>query len=109
MGHFGLISPPSASHVTAMTTIGCELVRRGHQATLFNTLDAEDVARKEGTAFRALGVTIQPKGTLKYFTERVSEIHGLQQLRFGLKYALEEIDILLGKVQRRFARQAAPR
>ena len=47
MEHFGLICPPLPSHVTGMTAIAREFVRRGHRATMFNIADARALTLSE--------------------------------------------------------------
>lgn len=95
MLHFGAICPPGTSHVTAMTTIGRELCRRGHRFTVFNIPDVEALARSEGVEFCPLGVAECPIGSFGEFSEKFARLKGLQALRFGLATALKEIQILL--------------
>ena len=95
MPHFGLICPPGASHVTGLTTIARELCSRGHRATVFNILDVEGLADREGIEFRALGVKDHPRGAFKAFSTQQSRLEGLAALRFGLDMARKEIAMLL--------------
>lgn len=95
MSHFGLVCPPGSSHVTGFTAIARELCQRGHTATAFNTLDIEDLVRREGIRFWPLGIKTHPKGHFKEFSDKLSQVNGLSALRFGLKYALNEIEMLL--------------
>jgi MGT family glycosyltransferase len=95
MTHFGLVCPPGTSHVTGLTTVARELSGRGHRATVFNILDVEPLAEREGVGFRPLGVKDHPKGAFKAFSERQSQLEGLAALRFGLQMARAEIAMLL--------------
>jgi zeaxanthin glucosyltransferase len=95
MHHFGLMSPPGTSHVTGLTTIGRELRRRGHRATMFNILDVEELAAREGVGFCALGTKDHPKGAFEAFSEKFGRMRGMKALRFGLKVALDELTMLL--------------
>jgi zeaxanthin glucosyltransferase len=95
MHHFGMISPPGSSHVTGLTTIGRELCRRGHRATMFNIPDVEELAAKEGVGFCALGAQDHPKGAFRAFSENFGRMRGMKALRFGLKVALDELTMLL--------------
>jgi zeaxanthin glucosyltransferase len=95
MAHFGLVCPPGTSHVTGLTTIARELCGRGHRATVFNILDVEDLARREGVEFRALGVKDHPLGAFKAFSDRQSQLQGLEALRFGMTMARREMAMLL--------------
>jgi len=72
-----------------------ELCTRGHRATVFNILDVEDLARREGVEFRPLGEQVHPRGAFKAFSDRQSQLEGLQALRFGLTMARNEIAMLL--------------
>jgi zeaxanthin glucosyltransferase len=95
MHHFGLICPPGISHVTGLTGIARELCRRGHRATVFNILDVEEAAKREGMGFHPLGQEHHPKGSFQKFADEFGRKHGLEALRFGLKAAREEIKMLL--------------
>jgi zeaxanthin glucosyltransferase len=93
--HFGLVCPPGSSHVTGLTTVARELCRRGHRATVFNVLDVEDLAAREGIPFCAIGVKNHPKGAFRAFTETFGRLNGMKALRLGLKVALDELSMLL--------------
>jgi zeaxanthin glucosyltransferase len=95
MAHFGLVCPPGTSHVTGFTTLARELCRRGHRATVFNILDVESLAKKEGVAFHPLGVKEHPLGSLKEFAKKFSELHGMASMRMGFAIARKEIATLL--------------
>jgi zeaxanthin glucosyltransferase len=93
--HFGLIFPPTTSHITATTTVARELVRRGHQATAFNFLDVEEQVRKEGVGFCPLGVQRHPKGSVRANMEKLGRLRGSKFMQFGLRLAQLEIATLL--------------
>src|SRR5580704_8924724 len=95
MHHFGAICPPGPSHVTAMTTIGRELCRRGHRFTVFNIADVEPLATSEGFAFCALGADDHPAGSFRMYSEQLSRLKGLKALRFGLAKGTAEIAMIL--------------
>ena len=95
MHHFGLICPPGPSHVAGLTTIARELCRRGHSATVFNIPDVEDIARREGVQFRAVGEKDHPKGSFEAFSKSFGRMHGMKAMRFGLGIALSESVMLL--------------
>ncbi len=97
MAHFGLICPPASSHLPGLASIGRELLRRGHQITGFNIPDAEKILRAEGISFHAIGIREHPLGSFKAFSEKITELQGLNALRFGLRPALSEIDTLLSE------------
>src|ERR1700689_5166694 len=98
MEHFGLICPPLASHVTGMTAIARELVRRGHRATMFNIADARGLTLSEGTEFVPIGTEDHPEGSLAEFSRAVAQLKGIPALRFGIRAAEKEADSLLRDV-----------
>jgi MGT family glycosyltransferase len=95
VAHFGLICPPTTSHVTGLTTIGRTLCRRGHQATVFNILDVESIAVSEGLGFQALGVEEHPAGSVRKFSEELAGRSGWAMMRRGLQMASVEMEMLL--------------
>ncbi|MBV8834804.1 MAG: glycosyltransferase family 1 protein [Acidobacteriaceae bacterium] len=95
MAHFGLLCPPATSHVTGLSSVGRALISRGHRATLFNILDVEKLAKSEGLEFVPLGIEKHPLGSFRAFSEKIAQLKGIQALRFGLRPALAEIEMLL--------------
>ena len=95
MEHFGLICPPAPSHVTALVAIGAELQQRGHRATIFNIADVEPMALVGKLGFEVLGTLEHPLGSLRRFKEQVGRLEGLSALRFGMRMALSETEMLL--------------
>ena len=95
MLHFGAISSPGASHVTAMTAIGRELRQRGHRFTIFNIPDIESLALSEDSEFCPLGAADYPKGSLRTYGEQLSKTKGIRSLRLGVAKAIAEIEMLL--------------
>lgn len=95
MAHFGLIFPPGPSHVTATSSIGRELIKRGHRATAFNFVDVKELATKEGVEFCPIGVQTHPLGSVPYNLEKLSHMGGIEFVRFGTKLARFEITTLL--------------
>jgi MGT family glycosyltransferase len=98
MEHFGLICPPLSSHVTGMTAIARELVRRGNRATMFNITDARALTASEGIEFVAIGTEDHPEGSLAEFSREVAQLEGIPALRFGIQAAQKEADSLLRDV-----------
>ena len=54
MTHFGILCPPSTGHLNPMTTLGSELVHRGHRVTLFGFPDAASTTLASGLEFQSL-------------------------------------------------------
>jgi zeaxanthin glucosyltransferase len=98
MEHFALICPPLPSHVTGMTAIARELIRRGHRATMFNIADARGLTLSEGTEFVPVGTEDHPEGSLAEFSRTVAQLKGIPALRFGIRAAQKEADSLLRDV-----------
>ncbi len=98
MEHFGLLCPPLPSHVTGMTAIARELLRRGHRATMFNIEDARALTLSEGTEFVPIGTEDHPEGSLADFSRAVAQLKGIPALRFGIRAAEKEADSLLRDV-----------
>lgn len=48
MAHFGIVAPPAAGHLSGLGSLGCELKRRGHQATVFSGDRAENMTKRLG-------------------------------------------------------------
>lgn len=80
-----------------MTTIGRELIGRGHQFTVFNIPDVEPLARSEGAGFCQLGAATRPPGSFHRFTAKLATLKGLPAMRFGLSIVVDEIQMLLGE------------
>ncbi len=48
MTHFGIFCPAASGHLNPMTTLGRELLRRGHRVSVFNFLDAKAITLASG-------------------------------------------------------------
>ena len=60
MTHFGILCPMTDGHMNPMTTLGCELQRRGHRITLFGFLDAQAKTVAAGLEFWAIAKSEYP-------------------------------------------------
>ena len=65
MSHFGILSFPGTGHLHPLTALGRELVRRGHQVTVFQVADVEPLIRAAGLGFRQIGAREFPLGSLR--------------------------------------------
>src|SRR5437763_191056 len=95
MAHFGIVCPPSASHITGFAAIGRELIRHGHRATVFNILDARPVSEREGLHFVPVGTDQFPLGFYKHFLEKQASLGGMAAARYGIAASVNEIDMWL--------------
>jgi zeaxanthin glucosyltransferase len=62
--HIGLACPELSGHLNPMTTLGRELVRRGHRVTIVARPDAEARAFAAGLGFAAIGAAEFPRGAI---------------------------------------------
>lgn len=62
--HIGLACPELSGHLNPMTTLGRELVRRGHRVTVVARPDGEAKAVAAGLGFAALGAAEFPRGAI---------------------------------------------
>lgn len=86
MTHFGIICPPTAGHLNPMTTLGSELIRRGHQVTLFGILDAQPKTLAAGLAFQAIGEKDFPKGATAEFSELLGVLSGFAAVNYTINW-----------------------
>ncbi len=62
--HIGLACPELSGHLNPMTTLGRELVRRGHRVTVVARPDAQSKALSAGLGFAGIGENEFPRGTI---------------------------------------------
>jgi zeaxanthin glucosyltransferase len=62
--HIGLACPELSGHLNPMTTLGRELVRRGHRVTVVARPDGEAKAVAAGLGFAAIGAAEFPRGAI---------------------------------------------
>jgi MGT family glycosyltransferase len=62
--HIGLACPELSGHLNPMTTLGRELMRRGHRVTLVARPDGESKAVAAGLGFAAIGAAEFPRGAI---------------------------------------------
>ena len=85
MTHFGIICPVSSGHLNPMTTLGYELIRRGHRVTVFNFIDAKDKALESGLEFCPIAEQELPAGTIAEQIKKLGQLKGLA----GFRYTVE--------------------
>lgn len=85
MPHFGMICPSASGHLNPMTTLGNELVRRGHRVTLFCIEDAEPKATAAGLDFVPVGQRDFPRGTMHRKMAELGRLSGAPALRYTLE------------------------
>jgi len=95
MTHFGILCPVDTGHFNPMTTLGCELLCRGHRVTVFNFLDAKAKTLATGLEFQPFAEEEFPVG---WFAEILSErgkLNGLAALRHTFKAVAKTSDAIL--------------
>lgn len=95
MSHIGLVCPDYAGHLNPMSTLGRELLRRGHQVTLVSLPDAGTKPCVAGFEFVPIGEQEFPPGSLARFSEEQGKLTGLAAIRFIVRAYVLEVEALL--------------
>lgn len=95
MTHFGIICPAVTGHLNPMTTLGYELLGRGHQVTVVGILDAEKKAHSAGLSFKAIAPLECPYGTMAQFSDELGRLSGLAALRYTINWVQKSTAIFL--------------
>lgn len=85
MTHFGIICPGFDGHLYPMTTLGCELLRRGHRVTVYGFLDAKARTLASGLEFEPLAEDEFPLGSSAEFLNQQGKLSGLAAFRYAIK------------------------
>jgi zeaxanthin glucosyltransferase len=97
VGHFGIISPPVSGHLNPFFALGHTLVGRGHRVTLFQQGDVEEKVRAAGLEFFPLGNSSHPKGSLPEALARITQLKGLDALRFTVSAIQSTTEMFLSE------------
>ncbi|MBF9134860.1 glycosyltransferase [Plantactinospora sp. S1510] len=95
MSRIGLVCPDYTGHLSPMSTLGRELLRRGHQVTLFSLPDAGPKPYVAGFEFVPFGEREFPPGSLARFSEEQGRLSGLAAIRFIVRAYVREVEVLL--------------
>jgi zeaxanthin glucosyltransferase len=95
MTHFGIFCPGTIGHLNPMCNIGRELIRRGHQVTLFGVPDVETKVARAGLNFQEIGAVDFPAGKMTVAMQRLGELEGLAALKFTIAFFKSETTMLL--------------
>ncbi|MEG4498818.1 glycosyltransferase [Microcoleus sp. F10-C6] len=85
MTHFGIFCPAGDGHLNPMTTLGSELLRRGHRVTVFNFLDAKTTTLASGLEFQPLAEDEFPAGSMAEGLGQLGKLSGLTAFRYTIK------------------------
>ncbi len=95
MTHFGILCPAGTGHLNTMIPLGSELLRRGHQVTVFGFLDAQATTLASGLECQSLAEDEFPLGSnAEEFTQR-GKLSGLAALQYSLKAGHKRLAAIL--------------
>lgn len=94
MTHFGILCPAAIGHLNPMASLGRELIRRGHQVTLFGVPDVQAKVAQSGLTFFEIGAQEFPPGDLDQIYTQLGEMDGLAGFKFTLAYFQKEAEML---------------
>lgn len=81
--HIGLITLELTGHLNPFTTLGSELVRRGHKVSLIAGRPAEKLARDRGLNFIPLGIEGDLDKSVQAKVKRLGELSGTKAMWHG--------------------------
>ena len=85
MTHFGMICPPATEHLNPMTTLGCELQKRGHRVSIINIIDVRSRVRAAGLEFIAIGKSDFPPGASRNLFDKLANLDGLEAFKYTVR------------------------
>lgn len=97
MTHFGILCPASTGHLNPMTTLGRELLHRGHQITVFNFLDAQEKTLTSGLQFQSLGEKEFPLGSTAQHLTQLGKLSGLPAFKYTIKLFSQAAAVLVAE------------
>jgi len=83
--HIGLNCPELAGHLNPMTTLGRELMRRGHRVTVVARPDGQAKAAAAGLGFAAVGAAEFPEGAIAAQAVTLGGMTALAALRYTVE------------------------
>lgn len=94
MTHFGIFCPGAIGHLNPMCNLGNELLRRGHQVTLFGCPDVRAKIAKSGLAFWEIGAAAFPPGSLDTIYAELGKLSGMAGVKFSIQCFQQEAAML---------------
>lgn len=95
--HFGLITPAVFGHFNPMATLGRELIRRGHRATVIGCPDLREPTEKAGLEFAVMAEDEFPLGTVPESIETIGRLSGRAAFKYTLDWFVRTTDVVLSK------------
>jgi UDP:flavonoid glycosyltransferase YjiC (YdhE family) len=93
--HIGLTCPELSGHLNPMTTLGRELLRRGHRVTVVARPDAESKALSAGLVFACIGGNEFPRGAIGAQSTMLGGMKGRKALRYTIKMMRSAAEVTL--------------
>jgi len=90
MTHFGIFCPGAVGHLNPMCNLGKELLRRGHNVTLFGVPDVKSKIANSGINFYEIGASEFPLGSLDVLYAELGELSGMAGLKFSIRLFTKE-------------------
>jgi zeaxanthin glucosyltransferase len=84
MTHFGILCPTANGHLNPMTTLGSELLHRGHRVTLFGFPDAASTTLASRLEFQSLAENEFPLGWNQESLSKLGKLSGLAAFRYTI-------------------------
>ncbi|MEZ2321222.1 MAG: glycosyltransferase [Microcoleus sp.] len=95
MTHFGILCPPGDGHFNPMTTLGHQLLHRGHRVTVFGFLDARSKTLASGLEFQPFAEKEFPVGWFAEILAQRGKLSGIAALRHTFKEVAKTSDAIL--------------
>jgi zeaxanthin glucosyltransferase len=89
MTHFGILCPTFTGHLNPMTTLGSELLHRGHQITLFGFRDAESITLASGLEFQPVAENEFPLGWNQESFSKLGKLSGIKAFQYTIDLVAE--------------------
>lgn len=80
MTHFGIITPPGSGHLYPMSSLGSELLKRGHSVTLFGIAGYSSIPELVGINVEVIGAELCPLGKTEKSYKEIGQLSGLSAL-----------------------------
>jgi zeaxanthin glucosyltransferase len=94
MAHFGIICPPYPGHLNPQTALGRELQSRGHQVTVLQIPDVENLVRSEGVGFHVIGQSTYRPGSLAETFVQLTQRSEIEALQYSVNFCREVTEII---------------
>lgn len=93
--HIGLACPELSGHLNPMTTLGRELLRRGHRVTVVARPDGAAKATAAGLGFAPIGAAEFPRGAIAAQSAALGGMTALRALRYTIDMMRQAAEVTL--------------